>query len=74
MDLAQVLTIGIALVGSLGGAYLGVRVALTDLKGRVTYLEREVGISSDEGLRGDRHRLANAIQDHETRIHALERK
>lgn len=90
----------VAIIGSILGSYLGVRIALTRLEVQVTHLNGLVkehdstldNLSSrlttaesdlermkadigthDTGLRGQTHLHATTINQHEVRLHQLER-
>lgn len=60
--------IGLAVGGSVAGAYLGVKVTVTRLETQMAYALDEI-----KSLREDRHEHANLIQDHEARLHFLEK-
>lgn len=61
-------TIAVSVLGSIGGAYYGVRMAITRLQTQMENVLQEI-IS----LRESRHLHAGMIQEHEGRLSALER-
>jgi hypothetical protein len=63
------IAIAVSLIGSVGGAYLGVKLAVTKLQTEMTQVMKEI-----ESLRSSRHQHANLIQDHEARLNFLERQ
>lgn len=60
--------IAVALVGSVGGGYLGVKIAVSVLQTEMAQVKEEI-----KSLRESRHQHANLIQDHEARLSFLER-
>ncbi len=58
-----------AIMGSIGGGFLGVKIAVTKLETQMTYVLTEI-----QSLRESRHEHANMIQDHEARLSFLERE
>lgn len=62
------LPIAVAGIGSVGGGYLGVRLAVVALQIEMKAVQEEI-----KSLRADRHKHANMIQDHEARLSFLER-
>lgn len=60
--------IAVALVGSVGGGYLGVKIAVSVLQTQMSQVLKEI-----ESLRESRHEHAGLIQEHEGRIASLER-
>lgn len=61
--------IAVALVGSVGGSYLGVKISVTRLETQMSYVLNEI-----QSLRDAKHQHANMIQDHEARLSFLERE
>lgn len=60
--------IAVALVGSVGGGYLGVKIAVSVLQTEMLQVKEEI-----RSLRDSRHQHAGLIQEHEGRIASLER-
>lgn len=61
--------IAVAILGSVGGGFLGVKIAVIRLETQMTYVLDEI-----QALRDAKHYQANMIQNHEARLTFLEQE